>query len=78
MIRTFYDNIGYLAPACRRLKVLLFSALYQGHVCAAGIEMLARQPKELVKPLMMAVLVEFYAILGFTASFLLVNGINLG
>lgn len=55
----------------------LMSAIQQGWVCASGVEMLARQPKELVKPLMLGVLVEFYAILGFTVSFLLINGIKL-
>ena len=70
---------GALLVACLPVAFAgLISAIYQGKVCGTGAQMLAKQPKELVKPMMMAVLVEFYAILGFTASFLLLNGIKIG
>jgi V/A-type H+-transporting ATPase subunit K len=55
----------------------LFSAIHQGKVCATGVYMVAKQAKDFVKPLIMAVLVEFYAALGFLASFLMLNGIKL-
>lgn len=50
----------------------LVSGMYQGKVCAAGISMLSKQPGESGKSLVMAVLVEFYAILGFLISLFIV------
>lgn len=56
----------------------LFSGIYQGKVCATGVYMVAKQSKEFVKPLIMAVFVEFYAVLGLLISLLSINGIQLG
>jgi V/A-type H+-transporting ATPase subunit K len=39
--------------------------------------MVAKQPKEAVKPLVMGALVETYAVLGLLATVLLLNGIKL-
>ncbi len=50
----------------------LVSAIHQGKVCAAGIEMAAKQPAEVGKALVMGVFVEFYAVLGLLISFFLV------
>ncbi|MBN1898660.1 MAG: V-type ATP synthase subunit K [Spirochaetes bacterium] len=56
----------------------LVSAIHQGKVCAAGIEMAAKQPSDVGKALVMGVFVEFYAVLGLLISFFLVwFGINL-
>ncbi len=49
----------------------LISAVYQGKVCASAINMIAKRPDELAKGIIFAVVVEFYAILSFLASFLL-------
>jgi len=53
----------------------LVSGIYQGKVWSAGISMISKQPGESGKSLVMAVLVEFYAILGFLISlfFVLLN-----
>lgn len=52
----------------------LFSAPYQGKVCAAGMKMIAKDDKAGGKIIPMAALVETYAILGFLISlFLLLN-----
>jgi V/A-type H+-transporting ATPase subunit K len=52
----------------------LFSAPYQGKVCAAGMKMIAKDEKAGGKVIPMAALVETYAILGFLISlFLLLN-----
>lgn len=48
----------------------LFSAIYQGKVCAAGVRMVSKQPQEVGKALVLGVLVEFYAILGLLVSIL--------
>ncbi len=47
------------------------SAIYQGKVCAAGIGIAARQPQDTMKGVILAVFVEFYAVLGLLASILM-------
>ena len=55
----------------------LVSAIHQGKVCTSGVYMVAKQPKESVKPMVLAALVETYAVLGLLATVLLLNGIKL-
>jgi len=55
----------------------LVSGMHQGKVCAAGIYMVAKQPKEMTKPLILGALVETYAVLGLLITILLLNGIKL-
>lgn len=54
----------------------LISAIHQGKVCAAGVEWLAKQPESTGQALVYAVLVEFYAVLGFLISFFLGRGLT--
>ncbi len=56
----------------------LVSGIHQGKVCASGVYMVAKQPKDLMKPVVMAALVETYAVLGLLITILLLNGIKLG
>lgn len=56
----------------------LLSGIHQGKVCAAGVQMTAKRPEESGKALILGVFVEFYAVLGFLASFLIINGLTLG
>ncbi|NLY89816.1 MAG: V-type ATP synthase subunit K [Firmicutes bacterium] len=49
----------------------LLSAIYQGRVAAAAINMVAKRPEELAKGIIFTVVVEFYAILAFLGSFLM-------
>ena len=53
----------------------ILSAIYQGRVASAAIGMVAKRPEELAKGIIYAVVVEFYAILSFLGSFLLVQQI---
>ena len=53
----------------------LFSAIFQGKVCAAGAMLIAKQPGEVGKAITLSVFVETYAVLGFIASVLLLIGI---
>jgi V/A-type H+-transporting ATPase subunit K len=46
----------------------LFSAIWQGKVCAGGVGMTSKQPNESGKAMVMAVFVEFYAVLGLIIS----------
>ncbi|OPL19875.1 MAG: hypothetical protein AVO35_01600 [Candidatus Aegiribacteria sp. MLS_C] len=54
----------------------LLSGIHQGKVCAGGAMMTAKQPADSAKSLILAVFVEFYAILGFLVSFLMLQGIG--
>lgn len=51
----------------------LFSAMYQGKVCAAGINMAVKHPDQSGKALVLGVFVEFYAILGLIISIFLLG-----
>lgn len=53
----------------------LLSGIHQGKVCASGAMMTAKQPDDSAKSLILAVFVEFYAILGFLVSFLMLGQI---
>jgi len=55
----------------------LVSGIYQGKVCASGIYMVAKQPKDMTKPLILGALVETYAVLGLLITILLLNGIKI-
>lgn len=55
----------------------LISGIHQGKVCASGVYMVAKQPKDLMKPVIMAALVETYAVLGLLITILLLQGINI-
>jgi len=52
------------------------SAIYQSKVACAGINMIAKKPTESGKGMVMAIMVETYAILALLISFLLVIGIG--
>ncbi len=54
----------------------LFSAIYQGRVCATGINIIAKQPEDSSKAIVSASLVELYALLSFIISFLIIININ--
>jgi len=53
----------------------LLSAIAQGKVACAGINLVAKKPEEQGKAMLMTVMVETYAVLALLISFLLVNGV---
>ena len=55
----------------------LLSAIAQGKVAAASINILAKKPDDWSKGMIMCIVVEFYAILCLLASFLMLNAITL-
>ena len=56
----------------------LLSGIYQGKVAATGINIVAKAGSaHMIKGVIYAVVVETYAILGFIATFLLLNGIKI-
>jgi len=64
------------ASACLPIAIGgLLSAIAQGKCAAAGLAMCSKRPEELSKAIIMAIMVEFYAILCLLASFLMINGL---
>ena len=55
----------------------LLSAIAQGKVAAASINILAKKPDDWSKGMIMCIVVEFYAILCLLASFLMLGAINI-
>ena len=53
-----------------------FSAKHQGRVATAGMQILAKRPEENTKGIILAVMVETYAILAFVISLMMVNGVQ--
>lgn len=53
----------------------LFSAISQGKVVISGINILAKKEEHMTKAIVLAVMVEMYAILGLAISFLQMNSI---
>lgn len=53
-----------------------FSAVAQGRVCVAGVNIIAKKPSESAKAIVSASLVELYALISFIVSLLLVMNVN--
>ncbi len=82
--------LGQLAPitlaqgfqmfaACLPVGIAgLLTAVWQGKVCAAGAEMVAKRPTESTKAVIFGALVETYAVLGLLATIFLQMGVKLG
>ena len=73
-----------LAGACEMLIACLpiaigglLSAIAQAKVAVASINILAKQPDDWAKGMIMCIVVEFYVILCLLASFLMVNAVAL-
>ncbi|MEO0021201.1 MAG: V-type ATP synthase subunit K [candidate division WOR-3 bacterium] len=54
------------------------TAIWQGKVCAAGAELVAKRPSESTKAVIFGALVETYAVLGLLATIFLQMGVKLG
>ncbi|MDD5146665.1 MAG: V-type ATP synthase subunit K [Candidatus Pacebacteria bacterium] len=69
-----------LAILCACLPVAfngLLSAIFQGKVSVAGMNIVVKQPQDAGKGVIMAAMVETYAVLGLLATILLIQGIQL-
>ena len=55
----------------------LLSAIAQGKVAAASINILAKKPDDWSKGMIFCITVEFYAILSLLASFMMLNAISI-
>ncbi|WBW50786.1 V-type ATP synthase subunit K [Peptoniphilus equinus] len=70
---TLAQGFGYLMAAVPIGLVGLFSAIAQGKVVVSGINILAKKEEDMTKAIVLAVMVEMYAILALAISFLLMN-----
>lgn len=68
-----------LLLACLPVAIAGFlSAIHQGKVAVAGMGIVAKAPAETGKAVILAAMVETYAVLGLLVTILLVNGIKVG
>jgi len=67
-----------LFVACLPIAIVgLLSAIAQARVCCSGIAMITKRSEEMGKGILMAVMVEFYAILALLASLLMITNVSL-
>ena len=68
-----------ILSACLPIAIAgLLSGIAQGKVAAASINILAKKPDDWSKGMILCITVEFYAILGLLASFMMLSGITIG
>lgn len=53
-----------------------YSAKHQGKVATAGLQILAKRPEHVMKGVILAAMVETYAILAFVVSFVLLSSVQ--
>lgn len=70
------SGVSYFLAALPVAIVGFFSAKHQGRVATAGMQILAKRPEENTKGIILAVMVETYAILAFVVSLMMVNGVK--
>lgn len=69
-------GLGFVA-ACLPIAIGgMITAYAQGRCAAAGVSLIAKRPEEMAKSLILAIMVEFYAILCLLASFLMLNSMG--
>ncbi|MCD8498672.1 MAG: V-type ATP synthase subunit K [Eubacteriales bacterium] len=73
---SWQTGMAYLMASLPIAFVGLFSAVYQGRVAEAGIALVAKRPQEQSKALVLAAMVETYAILALLATVLSVLNIK--
>ena len=69
------EGFQYFAACMPMALGGLLSAIAQGRVAAGSISILAKKPDDWSKGMILCITVEFYAILGLLASFMMLNGI---
>lgn len=69
---TVVQGLQFLGASLPAAFTGLFSGIAQGRVASAGIQILAKKPEHAMKGVILAAMVETYAILGFVISFILV------
>lgn len=73
---TVVEGLRYFVACLPMALGGLFSAIAQGRVAAASVNILARKPDDWSKGMVLCITVEFYAILSLLASMLMI--LNIG
>ena len=73
---TIAQGLQYFAACLPIALGGLISAIAQGKVAAASLNILAKKPDDWSKGMIFCITVEFYAILCLLASFLMLNGLK--
>ncbi|ENK1242642.1 V-type ATP synthase subunit K [Clostridium sporogenes] len=73
---TFAQGLAYFMAALPVALAGWKSAIAQGKAAAAGVQILAKKPNDVMKGVIYAVMVETYALLGFVASLFMVLNIK--
>lgn len=69
---TTADGLAYLASCLPMAIVGYFSAIGQARVAASGVSVIAKRPEEQSKAMVLAAMVETYAVLALLVSVLLI------
>ena len=76
-VTTMWQGLQFLFASFPIAFAGLISAIYQGKVAAAGVNLVAKRAKEAIKGVILAAMIETYAVLGLLISFFLVNAVKL-
>lgn len=72
MIELTYSQGAQYLMACLPIAIVgMLSAIAQGKVAVGGVNIITKRPEEMAKGILMAVMVEFYAILALLVSMLM-------
>jgi len=74
-VTTLMQGLQLLFAALPVGFVGLISAIHQGKVGAAGVGLVAKRSREVIKGVILAAMVETYAVLGLLISFFLINAV---
>ena len=72
-VQTVGQGIQLLLAALPVALAGLVSGIYQGKVCAAGVNLVAKRPGEAMKGVIYAAMIETYAVLGLLGTIFLNN-----
>ncbi len=74
---TVAQGLNLLFAALPIAVLGFISAIHQGKVCASGVGLTVKRPADSMKAMVLAVFVEFYAVLGLLITIFLINGIQI-
>jgi len=75
-VTTMAQGVQLLFAALPIAITGFLSGIHQGKVCAAGVSLVAKRPREAMKGVIFAAMVETYAVLGLLITFFLNNAVQ--
>ena len=70
---TIKEGLSFFGACMPVALGCLIFGIMQGRMCSMGLVTLSKRPNELSKSIILAIMVEFYAILALLATFLMLN-----